>query len=76
MAGSMALTQALTNLPHFNREDWDTTSGMGGSLFVGEMGQMAVGVDTSDREKKYGLPTRSLSGLRGQVLSVARPCGG
>ncbi len=44
----MALTQAPNNLPHFNRKDWDENSEMGGSLFIGEMGQMAVGVDTSD----------------------------
>lgn len=41
----MALTQAPTNLLHCDRKDWEENSGMGGSLFVGEMGQMAVGVD-------------------------------
>jgi len=41
----MALTQTPTNLPHCDRKDWDENSGMGGSFFVGELGQMAVGVD-------------------------------
>ena len=41
----LALTQAPNNLPHFGRKDWDENSGMGGSLFLGEMGQMGVGVD-------------------------------
>ena len=44
----MALTRAPNNLPHFDRKDWDENSGMGGLLFVGEMGQMEVGVDKGD----------------------------
>lgn len=43
----MALTRAPNNLPPFDRKDWDENSGMGGLLFVGEMGQMEVGVDNS-----------------------------
>ena len=43
----MVLTQAPNNLPHFGRKDWDGNSRRGGSLFVGEMGQMDVGVDST-----------------------------
>ena len=47
---SRALAQAPSNLPSSNRKDWEINSGRGGSLFVGEMGQMDVGVDTWDAD--------------------------